>query len=620
MLQDIRENSQGTIAKIIIGLLVVSLSIWGMDAIVGGFSGEPEVATVNGEDITERDFLRVVQMESQRRLGEMERPDPALLNEDQIRKDVLDQLIQEQVLIQDASAQGLSLNDADIDALITQMPQFQVDGQFNRDRFVASVRNLGMGVGEFREAMRKQYVVNQIRAGIMQSGLVADENAAQLLRIQNQTRSFRVLQVPASAVSGDVEVTDADIEAFYQENGSAFRQQEQVDAAYITLSLGSLAENIEITQDELEAYYDQRAGDLAREERRASHILVEAGDAEQAISSIQERLTAGESFEDLAKEFSVDTVSAKEGGDLGFAGRGVYDEAFEEALFALEEGQVSDPVSTSFGVHLIRLDEVRRSEVPPLADLEQKLREELARERAAKEFAEVRAELADSAYEADDLAGPAKELGLEIREANGITKDGGRAPFDHAGLVRQLFSDDVLEGGYNTELIDVGDSVSVVARVREYREAQQLALEDVRDDIRRTLEARRTEELLNERADAIIVGLEEGESLNSLGSGDWESFEDQARNASGVDPRVIQTAFSLNRPAEGKPSYGSAITNNGIEVVALDAVNEGDVETNAETGDSDLDQLRSFLASLEGQREYAAYQQFLRSTAEVSRP
>ena len=227
MLQDIRENSQGTIAKIIIGLLIVSLSIWGMDAIVGGFSGEPEVATVNGEDITEREFLRVVQMESQRRLSGMERPDPAMLNEDQIRKDVLDSLVQEQVLIQDANAQGLVLDDEDIDALITQMPQFQVDGQFNRDRFVSSVRNLGMGVGEFREAMHKQYVVNQIRGGVMQSGLVANENAAQLLRIQNQTRDFRVVQIPASAVSDELEVTDADIEAFYKENSDAFRQAEQ---------------------------------------------------------------------------------------------------------------------------------------------------------------------------------------------------------------------------------------------------------------------------------------------------------------------------------------------------------------------------------------------------------
>jgi len=616
MLQDMRENSQGTIAKIIIGLLIVSLSIWGMDAIVGGFSGEPEVATVNDDDITEREFLRVVQMESQRRLSSMEQPDPAMLDEDQIRADVLDSLIQEQVLIQDASAQGLALSDADIDALITQMPQFQVDGQFNRDRFVASVRNLGMGVGEFREAMRKQYVVNQIRSGIMQSGLVADANASQLMRIQNQTRNFRVVQVPASAVADEVEVSDAEVEAFYQDNKDAFRQPEQVDAAYITLSLGALAEKIEIDQEELQAYYEQRAGDLAREERRASHILIEDGaDAEQTIAAIQERLEGGESFEGLAKEFSIDTVSAKDGGDLGFAGRGVYDEAFEEALFALDQDQVSGPVKTSFGVHLIRLDDVRRSEVPALEELEQQLRSELARERAQEKYAEVRAELADSAYAADDLVGPAEELGLEIREAKGVTRDGGQAPFDHAGLVRQLFSEDVLESGYNTELIDVGDSVSVVARVREYREAQQLALEDVQDNIRANLEVRKIREILEERAEAIVAGLESGEPLDALGAGEWEQFEGQERNAAGVDPQVMQTVFSLARPNEEKASYGTAITRSGVAVIALDAVNEGDAE-----GGVDLDQLRSFMASLEGQREYAAYQQFLRDSAEVSRP
>jgi len=294
MLQDIRNNAQGTIAKVIIGLLIVSLSIWGMDAIVGGFSGEPEVATVNGEDITEREFLRVVQMESQRRLSRMENPDPSMLDEDQIRTDVLDSLIQEQVLIQDANAQGLELNDADIDALITQMPQFQVDGQFNRDRFVATVRNMGMGVGEFREAMRKQYVVNQIRAGIVQSGLVADENAEQLLQIQNQTRSFRVLDIPASSVADAVSVSDADVEAFYEENSGAFQQPERVDAAYITLSLGALAESIEVDDAELQAYYEQQAADLASEERRASHILIEEGsDADETMATIQERLAAG---------------------------------------------------------------------------------------------------------------------------------------------------------------------------------------------------------------------------------------------------------------------------------------------------------------------------------------
>ncbi|HEY9118506.1 MAG TPA: SurA N-terminal domain-containing protein, partial [Marinobacter sp.] len=307
MLQDIRDNAQGTIAKIIIGVLIVSLSIWGMDAIIGGFSGEPEVATVNGEDITERDFLRVVQMETQRRLAAMNNPDPSLLDDDQIRREVLESLIQEQVLIQDASNQGLELSDADIDSLITQMPQFQVDGKFNRDRFVATVRNLGMGVGEFREAMRRQYVVSQIRAGLVQSGVVAEENAAHLLRIQNQTRDFRMVRLSADDVAGQVEVTDEEVAAYYEGNTGLFMLPERVDAAYIALSLEALADTVEISDEEIAAYYESRAAELADEERRAAHILIEDNDsAGETIAEIQRRLAEGEEFASLAKEFSTD--------------------------------------------------------------------------------------------------------------------------------------------------------------------------------------------------------------------------------------------------------------------------------------------------------------------------
>ena len=616
MLQDIRENAQGTIAKIIIGLLIVSLSVWGIDAIIGGFSGEPEVATVNGEDITEREFLRLVQLESQRRLQQMERPDPALLDEGQIRKDVLESLIQERVLTQDAASQGLELSDAGIDALITQMAMFQVDGKFNRDRFVATVRNLGMSPLEFREALRKQFVVSRIQAGIVQSGFASDEGTAQLLKIQNQTRDFRLLTLPASDVAGEVTVTDADVEAYYEANKAQFKQPEEVDAAYISLSLGALAESIEISEAELTDYYQQRASDLAREERRAAHILVEDGEgADETIATIQQRLAEGESFASLAEEFSIDTVSAQEGGDLGWAGRGVYDETFEQALFALEEGEVSEPVNTRFGIHLIRLEGVRSSEVPALEEIADRLRAELARERAEERFAEVRSQLADSAYAADTLAGPAEELGLEIREVRGITRDGGPAPFDHAGLVRQLFSNDVLTGGYNTELIDVGDNLSVVARVREYREAQQLPLDVVRDDIRATLIATKTQEALAQRAEEIVAGLKQGQSPEALSAGTWEVYEQQSRNAA-LSPAVIRKAFSLPRPAEAEASFGIVVEADRAVVVALDAVHEGEVAPDSE----DFKQLRRFLASLEGQREYAAYQQFLRDRAEIERP
>ena len=616
MLQDIRDNAQSTIAKVIVGLLIISLSIWGMDAIIGGFTGEPEVATVNGQDITEREFLRTVQMESQQRLMQMENPDQSLLDEDQIRRDVLDALIREAVLTQDAQSQGLELTDADIDSLITQMPQFQVDGQFNRDRFVATVRNLGMGVAEFRESMRKNYVVNQIRAAIVQTGVVAPENAAHLLAIQNQTRDFRVLTLDGSSVQDKVDVTEADVQAYYDENRDQFRQPEQVDAAYITLSQGALAESIEVSEDEVRAYYEERAEEYAREERRAAHILVEAGDEGQAtLATIQQRLEDGESFAVLAEEYSVDTVSAQEGGDLGFAGRGVYDEAFEDALCGLEEGEVSGPVETSFGLHLIKLEEVRRSDVPAFDELREDLRLELARTKASERFAEVRSQLADAAYAADDLASPAEELGLEIRVVEGVSRDGGAAPFDHAGLVRQLFSEDVLEGGYNTELIDVGDNVSVVARVREYHEPRQLELADVEPEIRRILERTETRDALAARVDELVAQLESGTSADELGAGEWQQFEDQGRSVSGLSPRVVQEVFSMARPDGDSPTVGRAVTADQAAVIVLTGVNEGEVDQEG----AEYQQLMRFLAQLEGQREYTAYQQYLRNTAEVER-
>lgn len=616
MLQDIRENAQGTIAKIIIGLLIVSLSIWGMDAIVGGFSGEPEVATVNGDEITEREYLRVVQIESQRRLSEMDNPDPSLLDEDQVRRDVLESLIQEKVMTQDAENQGLELSDQDIDSLITQMPQFQVDGSFNRDRFVATVRNMGMGVGEFRETMRKQYVVNQIRAGIAQSGMAARENVAQLLRIQNQTRDFRLVTLSKDVVSDQVEVTEAEIEAYYQDNQEAFQQPERVDARYIALSQEALADTVEVGDDELREYYEERSSDLAREERRAAHILIEDGeDAQETMATIQERLDEGEDFSELAKEYSVDTVSAEEGGDLGFAGRGVYDEAFEETLFQLDKGEVSEPVSTTFGIHLIKLLDVQKAEVPPLEELEDELRRELARSKAEGRFAEVRTELADLAYAADDLAGPAQELGLEVREKDSVTREGGEAPFDHEGLVRQLFSEDVLKDGFNTELIDVGDNMSVVARVAQYHEAQQQPLDEVSDQIRAELTRQKTREALSQRAETIITELESGKELGEFGIGEWQSYDDQPRNNPVVSRDVMGGVFSLQRPGDDEVAYGSVMYGDGVAIIALESVNEGDVNRDGD----EFGQLRDFLASLEGQREYRAYQQYLRDSAEVER-
>ncbi len=619
MLQDIRENSQGTIAKIIIGLLIVSLSIWGMDAIIGGFSGEPEVATVNGEEITEREFLRLVQMERQRRLSDMESPDPALLDDDRLRAEVLEALVRDQIMTQDAAAQGLELSDADIDRLITQMPQFQVDGRFNSDRFVVVVRNMGMGVADFRRAMRNQMVINQIRTGLTESGLVAPPVVDNLLRIQYQTRDFRTVSLDAGSVNSDVSVTDEEVEAFYQDNVSQFTVPESVIAEYITLSLSELAQSEQVSDEQVAKLYQSRAPEMASEERKAAHILIEeSDDAADQLAEIQEKLAAGEDFAALAESYSDDIVSAREGGDLGFASRGMFDSAFEEALFALETGEVSEPVETSFGIHIIKLMDVRQSEAPPLAAMEDELRRELAEEAAGKRYAQMRADLADMAYSEGNLAGPAEELGLEIQEQSGITREGGEGPFQHAGLVRQLFSDDVLQDKFNTELIDVGNNESVVARVKSHQPQGQRELADVSDQIRDRLVQQKTRERLAEGARDIIAKLQDGESLEELdvAIGGWTTHEAIGRNSRSLSPEVLRSAFSLERPSEDGITYGLSEGEGSAVIIALEGVTDGDIEDNA----AERAQLQQFLADQQAQREYLAYQQYLRNQADIERP
>lgn len=621
MLQDIRNNAQSTIAKIIIVLLVIGLSMFGVDAIIGGFSGEPEVATVNGQDITEREFTRTVQMRRQRQLAQMENPDPSLLNEDQIRQNVLEGLIQQAVLTQDAHAQGLALSSQDVDQLITTMPQFQVDGQFSRERFASAVRNLGMGVAEFRDALRTQFLVNQIRGGIVSSAIVNEQTAHDILRMQSQTRTFDTLRIPASTVADQVEVTEDDIEDYYDENKSNFLQPERVDVAYLTLSLDDLANDVEISEQELRDYYEQQRDQAGGEEqRRASHILIESGDeAQDKLAEVQEKLEAGEDFAELAKTYSADIASAEQGGDLGYASKGVYDSAFEKALFGMEEGEVSEPVETQFGYHIIKLTDIRKTEGPSFEDRREELRQQLAREKAGRRFSELRTQLADISYSEPSLEVPAEDLGLEIQTREGVTREGGEAPFNHQGLVRQLFSEDVLAGDFNTEVIDVNNDTAVVAHVREHHEQEQLELGAVTDQIREQLRAQRISEALAERSEELVARLQDGEEPAAVAEdvgAEWASHESVPRNARDVEYDVLNAAFSMPRPTDEKASYDWVNGAQRAVIISLENVEDGDIKGK----ETEIQALTNFLASQRGQREYGAYAESLRGSAEIERP
>jgi len=623
MLQNIRDNAQGMIAKTIIFVLILSLSIWGMDAIVGGFGGEPSIATVDGDEITEREFERMIQIERQQRLSQMDNPDPSRIDQDELNASVLDNLIQQKLLGQDVARRGLQLTEADVDQMITTTEAFQVDGRFSQERFMQVVRNQGMTVQEFRELMQRDHLTQLIRAVVQGSAFTSPEEARYVAGLFTQTRSFSALEIPFDRVAERVEVSDEEIEDYYNANQSDFKRPESADVSWIVLDRDDLAERMEVEESEVREFYERRISDYrGEEERNAAHILIADGDdVDERVQAVSEALDEGRDFAALAEAFSDDTGSADMGGELGMARYDSYDEAFSDALFGIESvGDVVGPVETTFGRHFIKLLEVETPEAPSFESLEAELRRDLAREMAGRKFAELSMELADLAYSEYDLEAPSELIGVEIQTRDGVVREGAAEPFDHPQLIRQIFSEDVLEGGFNTELVEVASDRSIVARVREYYPAAQLELSDVRDEISSILRARKLRETLESEAAALVSRLqEEGEAAMDDIAGDmggsWSRYDDVDRGSE-FAPRVLSDAvFALPRPEGDSSRYDYVAIPGGVALVKLDSVSEGD-EMATEMAYQNI--LQS-LSQRHGQAAYGYYVDQLRDQAEIER-
>ncbi len=622
MLQNIRENAQGTIAKGIIAVLIISLSVWGLDAIVGG-GGEPAVASVDGEDITEREFRRMVQIERQQRLSQMDQPDPARIDDSELNESVLEALIQQKLLGRDVAARGLQLSEQEIDRMITEAPEFQVDGRFNRDRFMQIVRNQGMTVDQFRDMLERDHLTRVMQAVIQGSAFTTDDEVRRLAALLTQTRSFSALTVSLDQAPADVEVTDEEIERFYEENRTLFRQEEAADVSWITLRRQDLIDEGEVSDEDLRELYERRVSQQEQaQQRNAAHILIrDEDDAAERIAALEEALERGEDFADLASEYSDDTGTANDGGELGYSRFDDFEEAFSEALFEIEEaGSVVGPVETRFGTHFIKLLSVRAEDPPSMAELEDELRREIAEQQAGRRYVEMSERLADLAYAEYDLEAPAELIGQSIQERDGVTPERNESPFDHPQLLRQLFSEDVLEGGFNTELVEITPEEAVVARVREYYPETQRSLDEVRDEVRERVAERKRREQLSEQLSQFAERLRsEGpeardEIASELGL-EWERFENIERGDLHLPAILRDAAFRLPAPTDERATVDLVELPGSLALVSVDEVIAADEQTISQVAV----QLRNSLAQRHGQMAYNYYLSQLREEASVNR-
>ena len=618
MLQNIRDNSQGWIAKTIIGLIVVLMALTGFEAIFQAASHSQDAAKVNGQTISQNELSQAVDMQRRQLMQQLGKDfDPALLDEKRLREAALKGLIDRKLLLQGAEDAKFAFSEAALDQLILQTPEFQDNGKFSAERFDAVIRQMGYGRMQFREMLAQEMLIGQLRTGLAGSSFVTDKQIEAFARLEKQTRDFASVTFKADPAA--VKVTDEEVKAHYDQHAKEFMTPDQVVIDYIELKKAAFFDQVKVNDDELKALYEKEIANLG-EQRRAAHILIEVNDkttdaqAKARVEELQQRLEKGEDFAKLAKEFSQDPGSANTGGDLGFAGPGVYDPAFEDALYKLNKDQVSAPVRTEYGYHLIKLLGVEAPDVPSFSSLKDKLTHELKTQQVEQRFVEATKQLEDAAFEASDLAQPAQDLGLKVHTSAPFGREGGEGITANRAVLQAAFSEEVMDEGANSNGIELDPETVVVLRVKEHRKPEQMPLEAVAKNISEHLAKEKATAELKAKADKLIAGLRDGSVKPS--SQNWKVQEAVTRGQDGIDPAELQAVFRLGKPeSKDKPVYGSVVLGDGsLVVLQLKGVNEGAAAT-----DEEKQQIRRYLASRAGQQDFAAYRKQLEANADITR-
>jgi peptidyl-prolyl cis-trans isomerase D len=627
MLQYIRSNVQGTMAKIIVAIIIVPFAIFGIESLVGR-GGDAAAAVVNGEKIGEAELTRMIRQQQQRLLASMgEQIDPSMLDESRLRQPALESLITRELLKQHVEALGFGYAEPAVDRMLTSLPQFQEEGRFSPERYRTVVRESGYLPAEFKRRVRTDLMIEQLYSGVALSEFVTPAELERVVALGQQRRSFDYVVIPVAKDLSVVTITDADIEKYYQENTDIFMQPEQVQLEYIELKGADFVKPVDEAAIAAE-YEREKAAFAGGIERHAAHILIEIGEerdetqAQALAEQLAAELAAGADFAALAKKYSDDLGSRQSGGDLGVSRGDTFPKPFEKALAALQPGEVSRPVRTEAGIHLIKLLDQRVERFPPLTERRAAIAERLAYQSAQPELLKTVERLRDLVFNADDLKQPARELGLEVRRSGWLQRSNDDPLLGNPRLMAAAFSDEVLKERNNSDVIELAADHFVVVRVADHAPAAPRPLAAVRGEVEALLKRQRMVEDARQRAKAMQQALRDGAELKELVAATGLALRhgrQLQRNATGdIDGKIISAAFSLPRPSGNKQPTAVTQTGDGdVALVQLREVVDGSLT------DMDSEMRRMIVAQLRrgnGEAVFAAYLDAVRGAAEIERP
>lgn len=592
MLSKIREHVTGWLGIALLGLIALPFALSGVYSYVGGGTISI-VAEVGDREISQREYTQAYQRYRQQvrqALGANFRPE--LIDEPLLRREALNRLVEKVALLESATDDGYRVSEGRLAREITGIGAFQTNGVFDRELYQERLALQGQSPEGYERDLRSSLLIRQLADGIRATAFVTDTELERALQLDEQVRSIGYTQVGADQVAMPATPAEETLLAWYASNGARFVEPEQVRLDYLELSIDALARGIELSEQELKQLYDDQGAQLQEaKEVRVSHILfafdldADAAARTEALEqarSLRQRILGGEEFAAVAKAHSQDPGSADAGGDLGFIGRGMMDPGFESAAFALVPGEVSEPVLTPFGYHLIEVADTRGGVQKSFADVRDEMLELGRRQRAENLFYEQAEGLSNLVFEQPDSLEPAAAiLDLEITRSPWIGERGSDWELADPRVIAIAFSNEVLAGGNNSEVIELTEDHLVVVRVAEHRAARQPELGEVRAAVLAAYLNDRVREASVARGEELLVRLQQGTRLEALSVTDGLAMvvvEDLHRNDATLPSAILQTAFRMVRPQAGSVSVAGITLGDGYALIELREVRDGDAD------------------------------------------
>ena len=631
VIQALRDNMPKWITAVILVVIIGPFALWGINSYFTA-STDNSVATVNGDQITPGDFERAYQGQYAR-LQQFYGPSfkPGMIDEKQLRQQVLDGLINETLLNQQVSKQHYSVGDAQLIAAIQKMPAFQAGGKFSAQAYSAALAASGMSPTEFESRDRQGMEVGQVQDSIQDSAIATPAELSGEIALRQQQREISYIDVNTVYFLGAQQVSDADVAAYYKAHGKEFMTPEKVSLAYVDLDEANLAKQVQPTDADLQAQYQQQLDKYKQDESRdARHILiaVKGNDpkadaaAKAKADDVLKQLKAGADFAKLAQQYSDDTGSAKQGGELGNVSRGIMVKPFEDALFALQKpGDIAGPVKTQFGYHIVQLEGIKAAAQKPFAEVRAQLAADYQKKKADDAYFSLGDQLANLAYEhPDSLDEVSKQLNLPVQTVDEVTRDAGTGIAANADVRKAAFSAQVLNQGNNSEPIPLGPNHAVVIRVKGHVPSVPKSLDEVRSQIVSILKQQRATEAAAKLAVSMSQDVQKGADPAAVakGKGGGVSYVKPAyvgRNQTGVHAQLLTAAFQAPDPASAGRTVETVALDNGDQAVLLvTGVKPGDATTlDAQARQQQM----QGLSREDGNAEFAAYMANLRKQAKI---